>query len=216
MDIRTLMLPLAVSATLLVAPLAAADDDYAYAPRTHYVTARVERVEPIYQMVRISEPRRECWDERYVESVPTHRYYGNSHRGGRYGYRGHNGYNDRRYYDDRASNPSGNALAGAIIGGLIGHQFGDGNGKDVATVAGALIGASVANQRAYDNSGPRTYVDQHRTRTRCSDSYDERSEERLTGYRVTYYVDGQRYVTRMDRDPGSTVRVAVSARVVGD
>ena len=159
-------------------------------------------------------------DERYVESVPTNRYYGNSHRGGRYGYRGNNGYNngynDRRYYDDRASNPSGNALAGAIIGGLIGHQFGDGNGKDVATVAGALIGASVANQRAYDNSGPRTYVDQSRTRTRCSDRYEERSEERLTGYRVTYYVDGQRYMTRMDRDPGSTVRVAVSARVVGD
>jgi hypothetical protein len=215
MDIRTLMPLLAASATLLVAPLAAADDDYAYAPRTHYVTARVEQVEPIYRMVRISEPRRECWDERYVESVPTHRNYGN-----RYGHGNHYGnryrYDDRRYYDDRGSTAGGNALIGAIIGGVIGHQFGDGNGRDAATVAGALIGASAAHGRAVDRSGPRTYVDQHRTRTRCSDRYDERQEQRLTGYRVTYYHDGQRYVTRMDRDPGSTVRVAVSARVVGD
>lgn len=203
MDIRTLMLPLAASATLLVAPLATAhDDDYAYAPRTQYVTARVERVEPIIRTVRVSEPRRECWDETYVETEPSHR--------GRYdrGYRG--------YRDYRGADAGGSALLGGLIGGVIGHQFGNGNGRDAATVAGALIGASVAHERALYRAGPRTVVEHSRTRTRCADRYDEREEERVTGYRVTYYYDGLRYVTRMDRDPGSTVRVAISARVIGD
>ena len=192
MDIRTLLLPLAVTAGVVAAPIAAAhDDDFGYAPRTQYVTARVERVEPIIRLVRVSEPRRECWDETYVESEPT--------RHGRQG-----------------SDPAGSALLGGVIGGVIGHQFGNGNGRDAATVAGALIGASVAHERALYSAGPRTYTDRTRTRTRCADRYDDREEERVTGYRVTYYYDGQRYVTRMDRDPGSTVRVAISARVIGD
>ena len=42
-------------------------------------------------------------------------------------------------------------FGGALIGGVIGHQFGGGSGKDVATVLGAIIGASVAdrNQQRY-------------------------------------------------------------------
>ena len=190
MDIRPLLLPLALTATVLVAPIAAADDDdFGYQPRTEYVTARVIRVEPILRYVRVSEPRRECWDETYVESEPTNRY--------------------------RRSNPAGSALMGGLIGGVIGHQFGNGNGRDAATIGGALIGASIAHNRALRNDSPRTYVDRTQKRTRCADRYDEREEERVTGYRVTYQYEGQRYVTRMDRDPGSTVRVAISARVVG-
>lgn len=198
MDIRTLLLPLAVSAAVLVAPIAAADDDdYGYEPRTQYVTARVVRVEPILRYVRVSEPRRECWDETYVESQPTDRYYGGSGR-------------------HRGANPSGNALLGGLIGGVIGHQFGNGNGRDAATIGGALIGASIAHDRALRSASPRTYVDHNQKRTRCADRYDEREEERVMGYRVTYQYDGQRYVTRMDRDPGSTVRVAISTRVLNN
>lgn len=196
MDIRTLLLPLALTATVLVAPIAAADDDdFGYQPRTEYVTARVIRVEPILRYVRVSEPRRECWDESYVVSEPTD------------GYGRHDRYS--------GSNPAGSALMGGLIGGVIGHQFGNGNGRDAATIGGALIGASIAHNRALRNDSPRTYVDRTQKRTRCADRYDEREEERVTGYRVTYQYEGQRYVTRMDRDPGSTVRVAISARVVG-
>lgn len=215
MDIRTLLLPLAVTATALVAPAAAADDDYGYEPRTRYVTARVVRVEPILRIVRVSEPRRECWDESYVVSEPTDRYYGR----GRYDrdrYGRYNGYNNYNSYNSQGSNPAGSALMGALVGGVIGHQFGSGSGNDAATVAGALIGASVAHNNAVRNSAPRTVVDRHEKRTRCADRYDEREEERITGYRVTYYYDGQRYVTRMDRDPGDTVRVAISSRVLGN
>lgn len=36
---------------------------------------------------------------------------------------------------------------GALIGGIIGHQFGDGSGRDVATILGAILGGSIANNR---------------------------------------------------------------------
>jgi len=38
-------------------------------------------------------------------------------------------------------------FGGALIGGVIGNQFGGGSGKDVATILGAIIGGSIANNR---------------------------------------------------------------------
>jgi uncharacterized protein YcfJ len=37
-------------------------------------------------------------------------------------------------------------VAGAVIGGVIGHQFGGGNGKTLATVGGAAAGGYAGNQ----------------------------------------------------------------------
>jgi outer membrane lipoprotein SlyB len=36
-------------------------------------------------------------------------------------------------------------FGGALVGGVIGHQFGGGRGQDVATVLGALLGAGVGH-----------------------------------------------------------------------
>lgn len=36
-------------------------------------------------------------------------------------------------------------IAGAIVGGAIGNQFGSGSGRDIATVAGAALGGSVGH-----------------------------------------------------------------------
>lgn len=38
-------------------------------------------------------------------------------------------------------------FGGALIGGVIGNQFGGGSGRDVATILGAIIGGSIANNR---------------------------------------------------------------------
>ena len=38
------------------------------------------------------------------------------------------------------------ALMGAVVGGVIGHQFGSGRGKDAATAAGAVGGAVAGNE----------------------------------------------------------------------
>nr|WP_156904772.1 glycine zipper 2TM domain-containing protein [Ferrimonas senticii] len=39
-------------------------------------------------------------------------------------------------------------FGGAVLGGVIGHQFGGGSGQDVATVLGALAGAGIANRHS--------------------------------------------------------------------
>jgi len=38
-------------------------------------------------------------------------------------------------------------FGGALIGGAIGHQFGRGSGRDVATILGAVIGGSIAHNK---------------------------------------------------------------------
>ncbi len=40
-------------------------------------------------------------------------------------------------------------LAGAVVGGVIGHQFGGGRGNDIATAAGA-VGGAYAGQKYND------------------------------------------------------------------
>lgn len=43
-------------------------------------------------------------------------------------------------------------FGGALIGGVIGNQFGGGRGRDVTTVLGAVIGGSVINNRSQNNN----------------------------------------------------------------
>ena len=51
---------------------------------------------------------------------------------------------EKQLVEDR--NVGWKTFGGALIGGVIGHQFGGGSGQDVATVLGALIGAGVGNR----------------------------------------------------------------------
>ncbi|MCJ8292773.1 MAG: glycine zipper 2TM domain-containing protein [Colwellia sp.] len=39
-------------------------------------------------------------------------------------------------------------FGGALIGGVIGNQFGGGSGRDIATVLGAIAGGAIANNRS--------------------------------------------------------------------
>jgi outer membrane lipoprotein SlyB len=39
-------------------------------------------------------------------------------------------------------------FGGAVAGGIIGHQFGAGSGQDIATVLGALLGATAASKHS--------------------------------------------------------------------
>lgn len=41
-------------------------------------------------------------------------------------------------------------LAGAVVGGVVGHQFGGGRGQDIATAAGA-VGGAYAGKKYNDN-----------------------------------------------------------------
>lgn len=104
---------------------------------------------------------------------------------------------EREYLSGGQSNVPG-TLAGAVIGGILGHQVGSGRGNDAATVAGALAGAAIGSNYAGD--APAT------TFTR-----DVRRCDRVEGppeyWDVTYRWRGEDRYVMMTRPPGRTITV---------
>jgi outer membrane lipoprotein SlyB len=49
------------------------------------------------------------------------------------------------------------AVAGGVIGGVLGHQVGSGNGRTAATALGVIGGALLGNNIEAQNNGPRVY-----------------------------------------------------------
>lgn len=103
-------------------------------------------------------------------------------------------------------------IVGGIIGGVVGNQFGSGRGKSIATVAGAILGGSIA----HDMKRRRAYAYDAYTEPvqRCRIEHDYYEQETVVGYHVKYRYNGEVYRTRMDRDPGDMVRVRVNVGVV--
>lgn len=79
-----------------------------------------------------------------------------------------------------------------------------------ATIAGAVIGGSVANNRARRGGYVETggYV-RRGSREVCDTRTEYRSDEQVVGYDVGYRYNGRIYHTRTDRHPGDRIRVAV-------
>ena len=96
----------------------------------------------------------------------------------------------------------GPSVAGAVIGGLIGSQLGGGKGRSVAAGVGAVVGMSAAQGAA--RAREHTVVQE-----RCDPVllYDPIEVQR---YHVTYELDGHRYVTTTDRQPGATIAVRIT------
>jgi len=109
------------------------------------------------------------------------------------------------YGQPRSATPT---ILGAIIGGVVGHQFGSGHSRNVGTVAGAVLGASVGHDASARNAGVET-----RSVQRCEVSHQREWEERVDGYRVTYVYRGRQYNTVMPYDPGNRVQVRVGMDV---
>jgi len=152
-----------------------------------YDYARVVRSEPIVRYVTVKTPVRECWQE-------------------------------TEYVAHRRPVPGAGAstFVGALIGGVVGHQFGSGRGNDAATVAGTLIGAAIGNDQAKRRYGADyRSVEYERPVERCATRITERTEERIDGYRVTYRYNGQNYMTDMPYDPGRELRIRVDIRPAG-
>jgi len=102
-----------------------------------------------------------------------------------------------------APQPSGaGALIGAIVGGVVGNQFGHGMGRAAATGLGAVGGAALGNHVEMD--GQRGGVVPSR---QCRTVHVH--EKRVAGYDVVYEFNGQRYSTRLDRDPGPHLAIDV-------
>lgn len=98
-------------------------------------------------------------------------------------------------------------ILGGLIGAAIGHEFGSGRGQDVATVAGAVLGASVGRDVKYQQSRKgSTYQVVQRCEVR--DSYS--TQERVVGYDVAYRYNGKVFHTQMGQHPGKRIRLNVS------
>ena len=109
----------------------------AYADRDDdvWAYARVVSVEPVYREVRVRAPRQVCEEVPVVERT--------------------------RY---RGGPDPGAVLFGAVIGGVIGHQFGSGRGNDAATAVGAIMGANNAAVSSHRNG---RVVEREIIETRC-------------------------------------------------
>lgn len=185
---RMQWMSLALIAGTLAAGTAAADHGHhrARGHETRYVYARVVDVEPIVRLVTVDRPRRECWQETVYESVP------------------------------RPFDKAGVTLAGAIVGGAVGRQFGSGDGRDALTLIGSLAGAAVANEHAerraeaYRAAAPRAVPVE-----RCEVVNDRVTQRRIDGYRVTYEYRGRRHTLRMAEPPQDRIRLRVSVQPVG-
>ncbi len=152
--------------------------------RGRYDYATVISSRPIIRYVTVRTPERQCWEE-------------------------------MRYYtvDRHAHHASGGTILGALIGGVVGHQFGSGHGRDAATVAGTLIGAAIGSESSRARYGNNYAVERHaRPVRRCKTHYHERQEERIDGYKVVYRYNGQKYTTNMPYDPGRKIRVRIDVR----
>ena len=91
-----------------------------------------------------------------------------------------------------------NEIIGGVIGGAIGNQFGDGDGKDIMTLAGILMGASIANdaEKAAAN-GKQTIVSQEV----CEKKIRQKIEKRLSHYKVTVDYNGSEVSFSSKRRP---------------
>lgn len=91
--------------------------------------------------------------------------------------------------------------AGAVVGGVLGNQVGGGNGKKVATAAGAIVGGIIGKNVQAKQQSKQTY---QTTERQCR---VERGADQVTGYDVTYRLDGASDVVHLDFNPGGKLPV---------
>ena len=91
------------------------------------------------------------------------------------------------------------AVAGALIGGILGHQIGGGTGRDIATVGGVVAGAAVGSRVGGGSSSSYPQDVQ-----RCD---TVRGDGRIDHWDVGYNFRGMSHQVQMAGDPGTTVSV---------
>jgi uncharacterized protein YcfJ len=156
-----------------------------------YDYARVVTVDPVVETYQVNQPVEQCWDEK----VPTR----------------HN-----QASKSRSRTPE---VLGAIIGGLIGNQIGKrggGNARDVATVAGAVLGGSFGHDTKNNNRRRHERYQNARYETvqRCQVNDLYVTKEHVVAYDVAYKYRGDVFYTQMSQHPGDKIKVKVTVNPV--
>jgi uncharacterized protein YcfJ len=94
------------------------------------------------------------------------------------------------------------------VGGILGNQFGKGNGRAAATVAGAVAGGVAGNNIAAADEESGDSRPQYKTVRHCPPA--AASRRKVVAYDVEYRYRGDVYSSRLAFDPGDRLRVKVS------
>lgn len=106
---------------------------------------------------------------------------------------------ERQQVQTQDNRPStGGMLAGAILGGVLGHQVGGGSGRDIATVGGALAGGAIGANAG--RGGSNTYGQDVR---RCENVASTTPQY----WDVTYVHRGVEHRTQLASEPGEYIPV---------
>ena len=97
----------------------------------------------------------------------------------------------KRVHQGTGDGSATNEIIGAIFGGAIGNQFGEGDGKDAMTLAGIFLGASLAHDEELANNQTGGYT----TRTKCyiERRYDESRRKVYSHSTLTFKIKGKKY-----------------------
>jgi len=140
-------------------------------------TAKVLKVEKVFKTQTFQTPYEACW----TKEVPVY---------------------------SRSTNDSyTDEIFGGILGGVVGNQLGGGRGNKVMTVAGTLLGASIASDNSRSTSSK---VISYRQVERCETKYKQERKERLNYYLVSAKFNDREFTFKSTTLPGSTVKVTVT------
>ena len=153
-------------------------------------SARVFSSVPVYKTVKEVTPREECWTETVARE---------------------------RHIPAERRHDAGPAIVGGVIGGALGHAVGHGRsnkklGAVVGSVLGAAVGHSVGSERVVRPERTAVTYDQVE---RCRVIEETQTRRVFEGFDVTYEYQGQVYTTRMQREPGKTIDLAIEVTPLG-
>lgn len=101
----------------------------------------------------------------------------------------------------QSSKSGAGAAMGAIAGGVVGNQVGQGSGRVAATALGIFGGAILGDKIESTPSPQMQSIQSCRTETLY--------ENRVVGYNVTYEYAGKKYMVQMPKEPGANILVNV-------
>ena len=99
-------------------------------------------------------------------------------------------------------------IGGAIIGGIIGNQFGNGSGKEAMTALGAVIGSQHGTRSSR--------IVGYRQERVCNTEYEYVKSYVNDGYKVTYEYNGNKYLVHTTKkyQVGNRIKLKVNPLVV--
>jgi|TARA_B100002003_G_C14026323_1_gene494838 uncharacterized protein YcfJ len=124
-----------------------------------------------------------------------------------------NCYTEQVFIPDNRLSSATPEIAGGIVGGVIGNQFGRGSGKTIATVAGVLLGSSIAHDMDQPVHGHTKSIQ------RCETRYSEHVQSRIRGYNIGVTIPNGRIISMYKETPytppplHSQVNVSVTYKI---